>query len=102
MYRILQRKLEEERRLKAQNIKDGEKKIFVGKEWLFYYLVLLLILFGLLRRAFGKYFYDLFRVFFKTTLKQRQMQEQLLQSSLPSVLMNAFFVITAGLYFYFF
>jgi len=94
----IQRKLEEEKRLQLQNVKDGERKIFVGKEWLFYYLVLILILFGLLRRAFAKYFYDLFRVFFKTTLKQRQTQEQLLQSSLPSVLMNAFFVITAGLY----
>jgi hypothetical protein len=94
----VQRKIEEEKRLQLQNIKDGERKIFVGKEWLFYYLVLLLIIFGLLRRAFAKYFYDLFRVFFKTTLKQRQTQEQLLQSSLPSVLMNGFFVITAGLY----
>ena len=94
----IQRKLEEEKKIQLQNIKEGEIKTFIGKEWLFYYLVLLLILFGLLRRAFAKYFYDLFRVFFKTTLKQRQMQEQLLQSSLPSVLMNAFFVITAGLY----
>jgi hypothetical protein len=94
----IQKKTAEEKRLQLSNLKDGEKKIFVGKEWLFYYLVLLLILFGLLRRAFAKYFYDLFRVFFKTTLKQRQMQEQLLQSSLPSVLMNTFFVISAGLY----
>jgi len=94
----VQKKLAEEKRLQASNLKDGEKKTFIGKEWLFYYLVLLLILFGLLRRAFAKYFYDLFRVFFKTTLKQRQTQEQLLQSSLPSVLMNTFFVISAGLY----
>jgi len=55
-------------------------------------------LFGLLRRTFAKYFYDLFRVFFKTTLKQRQTQEQLLQSSLASVFMNSFFVLSAGLY----
>jgi hypothetical protein len=79
-------------------LKDGDKKIFTGKEYLFYYLIFLLILFGLLRRAFAKYFYDLFRVFFKTTLKQRQTQEQLLQSSLASVLMNSFFVLSAGLY----
>lgn len=79
-------------------LKDGNKKAFTGKEWLFYYLVLLLIVFGLIRRAFAKYFYDLFRVFFRTTLKQRQTQEQLLQSPLPSVFMNAFFVLSAGLY----
>ena len=82
----------------VQNLKDGDKKIFTGKEYLFYYLIFLLILFGLLRRAFAKYFYDLFRVFFKTTLKQRQTQDQLLQSSLASVLMNSFFVLSAGLY----
>ena len=87
-----------EKLLSVQSLKNGDKKIFTGKEYLFYYLIFLLILFGLLRRAFAKYFYDLFRVFFKTTLKQRQTQEQLLQSSLASVLMNSFFVLSAGLY----
>jgi hypothetical protein len=87
-----------EKQITVQILKDGDKKIFTGKEYLFYYLIFLLILFGLLRRAFAKYFYDLFRVFFKTTLKQRQTQEQLLQSSLASVLMNSFFVLSAGLY----
>jgi hypothetical protein len=87
-----------EKQLPVQILKDGEKKIFTGKEYLFYYLIILFILFGLLRRAFAKYFYDLFRVFFKTTLKQRQTQEQLLQSSLASVLLNSFFVLSAGLY----
>jgi hypothetical protein len=93
----IQRKINE-KKISAQALKEGDKKIFVGKEWLFYYLVFLLILFGLLRRAFAKYFYDLFRVFFRTTLKQRQTQEQLLQSPLPSIFMNAFFVLSAGLY----
>jgi hypothetical protein len=82
----------------AFQLKEGEKKEFSGKEILFYYLIFLLILFGLLRRAFEKYFYDLFRVFFKTTLKQRQTQEQLLQSPLPSVFLNGFFILSAGLY----
>ena len=87
-----------EQQMPAQILKEGDKKVFQGKEYLFYYLIFLLILFGLLRRAFAKYFYDLFRVFFKTTLKQRQTQEQLLQSSLASVFMNSFFVLSAGLY----
>ena len=93
----LQKKLAE-KQLPVQILKEGEKKVFTGKEYLFYYLIFLLILFGLLKRAFAKYFYDLFRVFFKTTLKQRQTQEQLLQSSLASVFMNSFFVLSAGLY----
>ena len=87
-----------EQQMPAQILKEGDKKVFQGKEYLFYYLIFLLILFGLLRRAFAKYFHDLFRVFFKTTLKQRQTQEQLLQSSLASVFMNSFFVLSAGLY----
>src|SRR6186713_2857976 len=87
-----------EQQIPAQILKEGDKKVFQGKEYLFYYLIFLLILFGLLRRAFAKYFHDLFRVFFKTTLKQRQTQEQLLQSSLASVFMNSFFVLSAGLY----
>jgi len=93
----IQKKLNE-KKLPEQILKEGDKKIFAGKELLFYYLVFLFILFGLMRRAFPKYFYDLFRVFFKTTLKQRQTQEQLLQSPLPSVFMNSFFVLSAGLY----
>ena len=93
----LKRKLAEQQ-VPAQILKEGDKKVFQGKEYLFYYIIFLLILFGLLRRAFAKYFYDLFRVFFKTTLKQRQTQEQLLQSSLASVFMNSFFVLAAGLY----
>jgi hypothetical protein len=94
----IQKKLIEEEKLKASNLKEGIRKNFTGKELIFYYLVFQLILFGLLRRAFAKYFNDLFRVFFKTTLKQRQTQDQLLQSSLASVLMNIFFVLSAGLY----
>jgi len=86
------------KQIPVQVLKEGDQKVFSGKEYLFYYLIFLLILFGLLRRAFAKYFYDLFRVFFKTTLKQRQTQEQLLQSSLASVFMNSFFVLSAGLY----
>lgn len=93
----IQKRLNAEK-LQEQNLKEGEKINFPGKEYLFYYFLFLLVLFGLLKRAFAKYFYDLFRVFFKTTLKQRQTQEQLLQSPLPSIFMNCFFVLSAGLY----
>ena len=78
--------------------KSGVSRIFSGKEYLFYYLIFLFLLFGLMRMAFEKYFNDLFRVFFRTTLKQKQIREQLLQTPLPSVLMNLFFVLVAGLY----
>jgi hypothetical protein len=56
------------------------------------------MVFALLKLGFAKYFNDLFRVFFRTTLKQRQIKEQLIQTPLPSLIFNAFFVASAGLY----
>lgn len=73
-------------------------KRFEGKEMLFYFIVALLLIFALLKMGFAKYFNDLFRVFFRTTLKQRQIKEQLIQTPLPSLLFNVFFVASAGLY----
>ena len=98
LVKVVADSIQNEKKLPGQILKEGDKKKFEGKELLFYYLVFLFILFGLMRRAFAKYFYDLFRVFFRTTLKQRQSQEQLLQSPLPSVFMNSFFILSAGLY----
>lgn len=77
---------------------QGIVRSFNGKDLLFYLLVLLLIIFGFLKLLFPKYFSDLFRLFFRTTLKQRQIREQLVQTPLPSLLLNAFFVISTGLY----
>lgn len=76
----------------------GIIKNFTGKDLLFYLLILLLIIFGFLKLLFPKYFSDLFRLFFRTTLKQRQIREQLVQTPLPSLLLNGFFVISTGLY----
>lgn len=76
----------------------SDLKKFDGKEILFYALAGLLLIFSLLKLAFAKYFNDLFRVFFRTTLKQRQIREQLMQSPLPSMAFNAFFVASTGLY----
>ncbi|HVZ57450.1 MAG TPA: DUF4271 domain-containing protein [Chitinophagaceae bacterium] len=70
----------------------------VSKDWLFYSLTGLVLVFALLRLAFAKYFQDLFRLFFRTTLKQRQITEQLSQTPLPSLVFNLFFLVTGGLY----
>jgi len=76
----------------------GNLKQFEGKELLFYFLLFLLLVFAFFRLAFPKYFSDLFRLFFRTTLKQRQIREQLMQTPLPSLLLNGFFVVAGGLY----
>jgi Domain of unknown function (DUF4271) len=76
----------------------SEVRQIMGKELLFYLLVFLLLIYALLRQAFPKYFNDLFRYFFRTTLKQRQISEQLMETPLPSLLLNGFFVVIGGLY----
>ena len=69
-----------------------------GKEFLFYLLVLLCLIYAILRRAFPKYFKDLIRLFFRTSIKQRQIKEQMMETPLPSLLWNGFFVVSGGLY----
>lgn len=76
----------------------SDLKVFKGKEALFYALIGLLLAFALLRQAFPKYFNDLFRLLFRTTLKQKQIREQLMQTPLPSLLLNIFFAVSGGLY----
>lgn len=79
--------------------KEGSSiKLFRGKEFIFYLLIFLLIVFAVLRQLFPKYFNDLFRVFFRTTLNQTQIREQLMQTPLPSLMLNGFFVVSGGLY----
>lgn len=73
-------------------------KEFKGKETLFYVVTAMLLFFCLLRLAFVKYFNDLFKVFFRTTLKQRQIKEQLMQTPMPSFAFNIFFIASTGLY----
>jgi hypothetical protein len=75
-----------------------EERSVHGKEWIFYLIILILLIYAFLKRAFPKYFTDLFRLFFRTTIKQRQIKEQLMQTPLPSMMLNGFYVLCAGLY----
>lgn len=65
---------------------------------LFYTILGALFLLAVLRLLFTKYFTDLFKAFFNPTLSRRQLREQLSQSPLPSLLLNIFFTISAGIY----
>ena len=69
-----------------------------GKEAVFYAIIGLLLLFALLRNTFFRYVQDLFKTYFRTTVKQRQIKDQLLQSPLPSLLFNVFFTISIGMF----
>jgi len=81
----------------AVSIPSNVRKV-QGKEVMFYTMMGLLLVFALLKQGFAKYFNDLFRVFFRTTMKTRQIREQLMQTQFPSLIFNMFFVASAGLY----
>jgi hypothetical protein len=70
----------------------------VGKEAFFYSIALLLLLFAIARNAFARYLQDLFRIFFRANVQQRQAKEQLQQTPVPSLFMNFLFVLSAALF----
>ncbi len=68
---------------------------------IFFYLVAgMVLLLAFLKYFYSRYFTNLFRVFFNTSLRQNQITDQLLQAKLPSFLFNIFFVISGGIYVY--
>ncbi len=74
------------------------KRQWHGKEEIFYTVVGLLIFFAVLRNSFRRYISELFQTFFRTTIRQKQIKEQLLQSPLPSLMFNVFFVFSTGIF----
>jgi hypothetical protein len=69
-----------------------------GKEAIFYSMIFLLLVFALIKNGFYRYLNDLVKTFFRTTVKQRQVKEQLIQNPLPSMLLNGFFVLSIGMF----
>jgi hypothetical protein len=57
-------------------------------------------LLGCLKFFYNRYFSNLFRVFFNSSLRQSQLTDQLLQARLPSLFFNIFFVISTGFFVY--
>ena len=68
--------------------------------FVFYLLLGTAILLGLMKTVFYKYFTNLLRVFFNTSLRQSQLTDQLLQSRLPEFMFSIAFYLTGGQYIY--
>ncbi|MGG9971221.1 DUF4271 domain-containing protein [Ferruginibacter sp. SUN002] len=69
---------------------------------IYFYIIAGMALFlGFFKFFYAKYFNNLFRVFFNTSLRQSQLTDQLLQAKLPSLFFNIFFVLSGGIYVYF-
>lgn len=101
---IIERALKESRYLNW----GGQPVATVSKEMpalfndqFFYVLLVVLLLVALLRYFFERYFNNLFRVFFNTSLRQSQLTDQLLQAKQVSLFFNTIFAVTGGLYLYF-
>lgn len=65
-------------------------------ESMFYFLCALLFYLGFIRVAFLKYIDNLKTLFLRITMRQQQIRDQVLQSPLPSLMLNILFVISAG------
>ncbi len=76
----------------------SERKERDGKEFIFYTLCVIVLIFGLFKTFYSGYFNNLFRVFFNTSIRQTQLTDQLMQAKLPSFILNIFFAITTGFY----
>ncbi|MFT3825740.1 MAG: DUF4271 domain-containing protein [Chitinophagaceae bacterium] len=79
------------------NSRMVEKKVN-DKDALFYFLLGLTLYIGLVKLLFDKYLSNVITLFFRATLRQQQIREQLLQAPLPSLLLNIFFLLTGGLF----
>ncbi|MDP4251173.1 MAG: DUF4271 domain-containing protein [Bacteroidota bacterium] len=64
----------------------------------FYLLVGMLFFFAIVKLVFGKYLGNILTLFFRVSMRQQQIREQVLQSPFPSLLLNLLFILSAGLY----
>ena len=78
---------------------NDERKDVSG-DGIFYILLFAVAMLGYLRFIYTRYFNNLFRVFFNTSLRQSQLTDQLLQAKQPSMFFNLLFTITGGIYVY--
>ena len=74
------------------------EKTWTGKEGIFYSIVGLLLFFAFIRNSFSRYLSDLYSSYFRTTMRQKQIKEQLQQSPLPSLFLNIFFIISTAIF----
>lgn len=72
-----------------------------SSDYLFYFLIIMLTLLGVVRSVFPKYFNDLFILFFRVTFKQKAIRERLLESKLPSVMLNILFFFSASFFLFY-
>lgn len=69
-----------------------------SKDEAFYLLCGLLLFLAFIKLVFGRYFKNVFKLFFQPSFRQKHTREQLSQNNLPSLLLNLFFIFSAATY----
>ncbi|MBA2563380.1 MAG: DUF4271 domain-containing protein [Chitinophagaceae bacterium] len=77
---------------------NHDEKQSRGKEFSFYLISGIILLFGFFKIFYARYFNNIFSVFFNTSLRQNQLTDMLRQSKLASLIFNIFFALISGLY----
>jgi hypothetical protein len=85
---------------KPSRLDVNKLRVYEDLDWLVYVMAGVVLLLGIIRLSYLKYFSDLFRAFLNPTLSQRQLKDQLSQSPFPNFLLNSYFVISLALYLY--
>ncbi|WP_162915820.1 DUF4271 domain-containing protein [Paraflavitalea soli] len=65
---------------------------------IFYFLFGLLFYYAIVRIFFYKYLHNITTLFFRATMRQQQLREQLSQAPLPSLFLNILFVSAGGMF----
>jgi len=71
---------------------------FTNNDFLFYMLIAVLLLLAVVKLIFPQYFKNIFSLFFQTSFRQKQTKDQLLQNSIPALLLNVLFVAVVALF----
>jgi len=78
--------------------KEGDVRVAPHKEDLFYILAGLLLFLGFVKVAYTRYFQNIFKLFFQTSLRQKQTPEQIVQGYVPGFLLTLLFFIVGGMF----
>jgi hypothetical protein len=71
------------------------------RDWIFYLFCGILLFVAFINLSFGKYLLDLFRVFFNTSMQQKQIREQLSLTPLPSLMLNILCCLSGSIFLFF-
>jgi hypothetical protein len=68
------------------------------KDALFYFLAGLLLYYALIKVLFRKYVDNIMTLFFRVTMRQQQIRDQMLQTPLASLFLNILYLVSGGMY----